>query len=82
MQGRNKPYTEEEIKHKKCVRCGRKAYGTWQACSDKRKHRPLCLDCDIELNKMVLKWMGFPDWESKIQSYENEVRQNGQMPNM
>ena len=77
MQGRNKPYTVEEIKRKKCVRCGKQAHGTWQACSDKRKYRPLCLDCDIKLNKMVLKWMGFTDWESKIQSYENEVRQNG-----
>jgi len=70
MQGRKRPYTAIGIKRCKCVRCGKPAHAEWQACADGRLHRPLCIQCDIELNEMVLKWIGFPDWEEKMRKYK------------
>jgi hypothetical protein len=73
MQGRKKPYTAIGIKRCKCVRCGKPAHATWQACADDRLHRPFCLECDIELNELVLKWVGFPDWEEKMKRYKEKL---------
>jgi hypothetical protein len=56
--GRKTPYTEIGIKRLPCFRCGVKpSYSQWQVCADDNLYRPLCLKCDIELNRMVLKWM-------------------------
>lgn len=70
---RLKPYTEIGIKRMKCFRCGRKAVFQWQICSDGNQYRPICLKCDIELNAMVLKWAGFPDWSNKLIIYKEKV---------
>ncbi|MBW3630997.1 MAG: hypothetical protein KY464_17120 [Gemmatimonadetes bacterium] len=45
----------------------------WQICADDRVFRPLCLDCDIELNRMVLKWVGFADAAEKLARYVEKV---------
>lgn len=66
---RKKPYTAIGIKRKKCFRCGKPAHAQWQLCSDGNQYRPLCLGCDIELNKLVLDWMRFKDVDSKIETY-------------
>lgn len=71
--GRKKPYTEIGISRLPCFRCGEKARFQWQVCADNRLYRPICEDCDIELNKMVLRWMGDPDAESKIEAYERNM---------
>jgi len=71
---RTKPYTEIGIKRMKCFRCGCKASFQWQICSDDRQYRPICLKCDIELNEMVLKWMGFKDWKVKIEEYKRVIK--------
>lgn len=70
---RKKPYTVIGIKRKKCTRCGRPARFQWQICSDGNVYRPLCGECDIALNEIVLKWAGFPDWEEKIMRYRERV---------
>jgi len=67
---RKTPYTQIGICRLKCFRCGKKAEEQWQICSDGNVYRPICLDCDIELNEMVLKWMGFIDWKEKIERYK------------
>ena len=75
MQGRKRPYTAIGIKRCKCVRCGKPAHAAWQVCADERLYRPLCIECDIALNEMVLKWVGFPDWEENMRKYkENLIR--------
>jgi len=73
MQGRKKPYTTIGVKRCKCARCGKPARYQWQICADGNIYRPLCTECDIELNEMVLKWAGFPDWESMMQEYRRKV---------
>ncbi len=69
MNGRKKPYTEAGIKRLKCIRCGAPAYATWQICADGGLYRPLCRACEVDLNRLVLQWAGFPDWERKIEAY-------------
>lgn len=66
---RTRPYTQIGIRRKKCFRCGAQAKYQWQICSDGRQYRPICEQCDIELNEMVLRWMGFTDWEEKMEAY-------------
>lgn len=69
---RTKEYTVIGIRRLKCVRCGNRGYASWQACADKRIFRVMCLDCDIELNELVLKWMGDPEWADKMDAYRKE----------
>jgi hypothetical protein len=66
---RMKPYTAIGIRRLKCIRCGKRAVHQWQICSDGNQYRPICLECDIEMNEMVLKWIGFPDWAEKMDKY-------------
>jgi len=72
---RKKPYTEIGIKRKRCYRCGRVAGTQWQICSDGNVYRPLCIECDIELNDMVLRWMGVGDEEreEKMDKYRKRL---------
>jgi hypothetical protein len=68
-QGRKVPYTLAGIARVGCIRCGRPSRYQWQICSDDRRYRPLCGDCDVELNRMVLTWVGFPDAAEKLSRY-------------
>jgi hypothetical protein len=56
---RKTPYTARGIQRKKCFRCGKKAETQWQICADDNIYRPLCRECDTELNIAVLRFMGF-----------------------
>ena len=69
MHGRKEPYTANGIKRLPCVRCGKKASHQWQICADGRLYRPICVACDIALNEMVLKFVGFVDVEEKMARY-------------
>lgn len=72
MHGRHhdKPYTESGVKRLPCARCGEKSHFQWQICSDNNTWRPLCKKCDVALNQMVLRWIGFKDWRKKISAYK------------
>ncbi len=70
--GRRQPYTTAGIRRLPCCRCGRPADSQWQVCADGRLFRPICDPCDIELNAMVLRWMGDPDAEAKIARYVHQ----------
>lgn len=73
MNGRKKPYTQIGIVRMKCFRCGEAAKFQWQICADNNMYRPICMSCDIKLNKMVLKWAGFDNWRDKIEKYKSKV---------
>ena len=70
MHGRRKPYTNKGIERIPCIRCGKPSFHQWQICSDGRLFRPLCSVCDVKLNVMVLRWIGFKDWRKKIAAYK------------
>lgn len=67
--GRKKPYTEIGILRMPCARCGGKATHQWQICSDGNLWRPVCVRCDIDLNAVVLEFMGDPQRQVKIAKY-------------
>jgi len=69
MHGRREPYTDIGIKRLPCCRCGQKARYQWSICSDDNLWRPLCIECDIAMNKMVLEFIGFNDSKDKIKQY-------------
>jgi hypothetical protein len=71
---RREPFTAVGIRRVPCCRCGAPSVHQWQACADRGNFRPLCLGCDIALNKLVLKWMGDPNAAVKVQRYEREQR--------
>lgn len=72
---RTRPYTEIGIRRLNCFRCGKQAHTQWQICADKNQYRPICLFCDIDLNRMVLEFMRDPDVEMKMALYASEVIQ-------
>lgn len=72
--GRKEPYTEAGVRRLRCVRCGAGARFQWNACSDGNLWRPLCLDCDISVNRLVLEFMRDPDVDKKIDAYEKKKR--------
>lgn len=67
--GRSKPYTSQGIRRLPCCRCGSPSRFQWQMCADNRLFRPLCLECDVALNKLILTWLGDPEVEEKINNY-------------
>ena len=71
VNGRRRPYTETGIRRLKCSRvgCENRAVHQWNICADRNRYRPLCLDCDMAINEMVLRFMGWPDVEQKLAAY-------------
>ena len=67
--GRKKPYTEIGVRRLTCVRCERPAQFQWSACADGNLWRPLCMLCDVALNRMVLHWMRDPEAQQKADRY-------------
>ena len=71
--GRRKPYTTVGLRRLPCVRCGARAVHQWQICADGNIYRPVCRDCDVDLNAMVLAWAGDPDAEEKMRRYRERA---------
>lgn len=73
--GRREPYTVAGVRRLPCFRCGQPSLHQWSACSDGNLWRPLCLACDIALNRLVLEWMGFDQAEvdAKIATYVDKA---------
>ena len=73
MSKRRIPYTERGIKRLKCFRCKiRPAVHQWQVCADGNTYRPICLKCDIALNRLVLRWMKINEWHKLLDNYIRE----------
>lgn len=72
--GKVREYTKAELKRVHCVRCGDKpCWSSWTACADGGLHRPICMECDILLNRMVLLWMHDPAVRAKIAAYTTKL---------
>ena len=72
---RTKPYTERGIRRLKCSRvgCTNQARYQWQICADGNQYRRVCAECDVEINSMVLAFMGWPDAARKARDYAKRV---------
>lgn len=58
-----------EVAGEACFRCGDPAGYQWQVCADGNTWRPLCVDCDIALNRVVLEWMRHPQAAELVDAY-------------
>jgi hypothetical protein len=54
---RKEPYTEIGISRVPCARCGEPSKHQWQICALGNVWMGLCENCDIKLNRLVLKFM-------------------------
>lgn len=72
-RGRTKPYTVIGLSRIKCIRCPKSARYQWQICADDRVFRPLCRDCDVELNEMVMRWVWGNTREADLEAYRKKV---------
>lgn len=70
---RRKPYTARGVQRLPCIRCGGRATFQWQICSDGNNYRPLCVACDVALNRLVLDWMGHPNAQALSNAYARRV---------
>lgn len=73
---RRKPYTEIGVRRLGCIRCGWLAECQWNICADGNNYRPLCTNCDVALNRMVLAWMGHPEAERLVDAYIDKKTPN------
>jgi hypothetical protein len=71
--GRRKPYTETGIARLKCQRCGSKAEHQWQVCANDNRYLPICIDCDIELNRLALRFMRIPNAGELMTKYIESI---------
>lgn len=55
---RRKPYTAIGIRRVRCLRCGGWAHATWSPCVLFNRHEPICKACDVNLNRIVIEWLG------------------------
>lgn len=70
---RRKPYTERGIRRVPCRRCGRPSSQQWDICADGNVPRGLCVECDIDLNRLVLEWVGDPEADVKVAAYRAAI---------
>lgn len=73
---RRKPYTAIGIGRLDCIRCGDPADYQWQICSDGNNYRPVCTECDIKLNRLVLKFMRHPHFGQLADEYAETKRED------
>jgi len=56
----------------KCFKCRQPAAYEWRVCSD-GPWRKVCKDCDLELNKIALKWAFPGQWRQKFEKYRRSA---------
>lgn len=72
--GRRQPYTEAGIRRCACQRCGQPAHAQWSICANGNRQVPICLDCDIALNRLVLEWIGADRVDERMSAYTDTIR--------
>lgn len=71
--GRRNPYTDTGIKRVPCFRCGKPSSQQWQICALNNEYKGVCTKCDIELNKLVLKFFSVSCANRKAKQYAYQV---------
>ena len=57
---RRRPYTDTGIGRVPCERCGAPSITQWQICATGNQWAGVCLECDIDLNRLVVEFMRLP----------------------
>jgi hypothetical protein len=71
--GRRRPYTAIGIGRKKCCRCGEKAVYQWNCCANGNWWVPLCVKCDVAINRVMLRFMRHPNERLLMERYKLKV---------
>ncbi len=74
--GKTKPYTARQIVKLACVCCGQPAKYQWNCCADGNVWRPICPECDILMNEIMLSLVRDPDRYQKMLDYAAWVRRS------
>ena len=69
---RRRPYTQIGVQRLPCSRCGCPAKHQWRMCAD-GCYRPVCAECDIRLNRLVLAFLRVPDRAKTIANYQKRL---------
>lgn len=72
-RGRRTPYADAGIHQVPCARCGRPSRYQWTICSNNNNYMGVCEDCDIAVNKLLLRWFRFPNWKDLYDRYRKKV---------
>lgn len=76
--GTPEPIPLDELWDVPCIRCGSPSQCQWAVCANDGNHLPLCLDCDIALNRLVLCFLNIePD--RFIEDYCEKLTSKGLM---
>ncbi len=75
FHGRRKPYTEIGIRRLNCQRCGEPAVHQWQVCANDNRYLPICLACDIDLNRVALDFMRVDNADELMERYSRTLPQ-------
>jgi hypothetical protein len=46
----------------------------WNVCANDNRYVGICAECDIALNRLVLRWMKFENWRALMKRYAAKVR--------
>lgn len=76
--GAAEPIPVEDIWELGCMRCGAPSQCQWAICANNGNHLPLCIDCDIALNRLILMFMNVEP-EDFITDYRGKLISKGLM---
>ena len=72
---RRKPYTVLGLRQKACTRCGVKpSRYQWSSCATSNLWMPICKDCDILLNQLVVDFFNFANKDELMKAYIEKVK--------
>ena len=57
------------IRRVPCIRCGAPSKHQFNICADGNVYRGVCEACDIQLNRLVLEFLGHPDVDGAMIEY-------------
>ncbi len=70
---RRVPYSEAGLRRRPCAHCGERASRQWslRPCAIGRVGwYPLCVECDVRLNALVMDFLRLPDRAERLAAYE------------
>ncbi len=72
--GRRKPYTAIGIRRRKCARCGAPSIHQFSVCANGSRQVPVCVECDIALNDIALRFFRHPHRRELMARYRAAAR--------
>lgn len=70
--GKKTPYTKIGIRRAKCF-CGNRAAFQWSTCANGHRYIPVCKECDLRLNRLILDFLNHPYTDTLMVRYERSV---------